>query len=127
MLSWLGALGLMFLYFVGSLLAAVLIRAAVLQLLWDWFVVEQFALAPLSFYMAAGLIATALIVQGLSESLGAGWQVWHQPDEDEETDGEGEWDDRRERMQKSLVALLMTHVLGPLAILALGWVLKQGL
>lgn len=131
MTTWIGALGILFVYFVGSMLATVLIRAAVLQVMWGWFVVPQFGLEPLSFLMAAGLIATALIVQGMSESVGASWKLWAESSaadsSSEGDDDQDSFDDRNRRIKQSMLGLLMTHVLMPLAILALGWVLKQAM
>ena len=131
MTTWIGALGILFVYFVGSMLATVLIRAAVLQVMWEWFVVPQFGLEPLSFLMASGLIATALIVQGMSESVGTGLKLWSASSGDDKAsdgdDDEDSFDERNRRIKQSLLGLLMTHVLMPLAFLALGWVLKQAM
>lgn len=47
---------------VGLTILYTAVDAFVVVRLWRWFVVEQFALAPLSFWMAAGLLLTVRVL-----------------------------------------------------------------
>ena len=99
----------------GAMLAGIVVNALVLTVLWGWFVVPTFGLAPLSVPVAGGLVTICVLLRGEATPTRS-----EKPEKDDD-----ELDPKELRRTFETIRLgLLRVVLRPIVLLGAGWLLK---
>jgi len=97
------------------MLAGIVVNALVLTVLWGWFVVPTFGLAPLSVPVAGGLVTICVLLRGEATPTRS-----EKPEKDDD-----ELDPKELRRTFETIRLgLLRVVLRPIVLLGAGWLLK---